>query len=504
MYDRIRGIASNCELDLHLYPKASLALLGYIAKNIASVPLDYAILVFFTKVAQVLGLNRTMVASDMHIRDGRYGWYVNMYTMLFLGSGVGKDRTSDLIGNMFMKDVKERFYRLYAEQKDNFVSVLIEDSKEKYPKDVKRQREFVRQNEPHNFAFELSRGTPQGVYSYRKSLKDVGLGSLTLQHGEFADYYISKDENNQMFLDIMKDGYYGDTKAGVLKTERSIEPVMGVPMNMLVHSANTEFLSDSETRRKLYNFLGDGMSRRSFVCVAKANKLKESEKLDVFIKEENERNAETDPLIDMITLDFTAVYKAIIDIDRPTYKLTKKADELVAEYKLFLRPDLNAGYPKHLDGELQGRVERTIKLACVMSAYEDPKDFNIDEDAVGNAIAIVEYYGGKFRKYFEDNDRADHKKLYDYLMSKNGAWVTKSDISESGIYRGRNFAQWVRETIANVASMMFDSGMTLDIGTNGSRGERYRIISEETKLTEAKHEVGERFAKRAARVRDNS
>jgi hypothetical protein len=475
----------DTDLSDFIPAKASIALVEYIGKNIPEVPLEYSLLVFYTKVAQTLGLNRTMVKSELHIGDGREGMYLNMYTILFLGSGIGKDRVTNLVGQVFMKEVQQEFYTKYSQLLEEKKKLILDRAKELYPNDKKQRNNYVRMNEPHNFAFELSRGTPQGVYSYRKSLKDVGYGCVTFQHGEFADYYMSKDDTNQMFLDIMIDGYYGDTKAGVLKTERSIEPVLDVPMNMLVHSANTDFLTDANLKKSLYSFLSNGMARRSFVCVTKGNPINTDILVDDYIKNGLEVKKETEAYIRPIQLAFYNVYRNVIFDNKPAYTLSPESDRLLAEYKLEIARLQKLPMAQHIAGELRGRAERAMKLACIMSAYEYPEDHIIDVSFLESAIGITEYYGNRYRMYFEEQDKPDYIKLIELLIQNKGEWVDKTSIKEAKVIRGSNFTQGLNEAVSLAMSSMFDKSMVIEEKPNGSRGTIYRIIDNDIRINEA-------------------
>lgn len=486
------------ELEQSIAYNASLILNELLAKEAPKVPFDYSCILLFNKIAQVLGIKRTRVYST-HIGNG--SWLVNMYSIMFLASGTGKDRLHNYISYTLMKDIMREVQIMYEEQYKVAFKSLVDLSIKKFPDNEGLSKAWLSRNLPYdNYLFNAMRGTQEGIYEARKSLSNFEFGSVNFFNGEFTDYYTSRNETNKDFLDAMKNTWYGDNDAVLIKSDKSIKAIHGVPMNMLVHSANLRFLRDKVLKTKLLDFLSDGMARRSYVVVSHKKKLDIALSLDEYEAKRLSHNKEKEGIEEFAASKFNELSNHLFTTINPSYRLTAEADKEVTNYSMYLNSEIDKILPEYIASEVEGRLEKVIKLACIMSAFELPKEQWVNVDFVKKAIIVVEYYSKQYEKYFLDIEKQADGKLKQYLLDNVSKWVSKTDIRNLDLHDG-NFTRWLEENISFIESDMYGTDYELQSIPNGSRGSLYRIISKGDSIKEKEKEIAETYENKLRKER---
>lgn len=468
------------DISVLLPPNAGVAIMDVVKDSIPEIPVDAIALTFYTKVAQVLSLNRAKVKSA-HIRDNKQWVFPNIYSITFMPSGSGKDRMVDLIDRNFCADIFGEFKSKYEDIRKAKKEQLRNEALAMYPKSKTLQAEHIKSNELHKCTLETSRGTPQALTSYRLSFSIAGIGGMLFKHSEFADYFMGTDENHEPFLDIFKEAYEGDTGGTILKTGISIPEVKGVPMNMLVHTSAFDFITNEYKRDKVYRFFARGYARRCFVCMKKKLDDKKELSTDYTKRLEALKSGESKrvAIIQDVKSWFWDVYNNTKTDN--TYQLSDNADILLIKYEDYLYEVAvkhNArGEKEHLSSEITGRKFRVIKLACVIGAFEHPQDKTIGEYEVGLAIKLTELYVGQYRKFFSDAEKSDHIKLLEFFTNKNNLskWLKTGDIRGAGLIYNARFTKWFDDNLSILEDYLIDSDYILEKAKLPTNGYKYRI-----------------------------
>lgn len=461
--------------------KAKVAVIDCIKKSMPEVPVEAVTLAFYSKVAEVMSIDKVRVTSQVHIKDGWHGVFPNLYGLIFMGSGIGKDRMISMMNKNFLLKIKSDYNTRYTTRMERYMENVQNEADEKYPGSKRLQADYKRSKELHAPILETSRGTPQAILSYRNSLSEVGIGGLYFHHSEFADYFMSRDENNKLFLDIVKEAYEGDTGAVILKSEKTAKATYNVPMNMLVHTSNYGFASDGATRDKLYSFFNRGYARRAFICVAQRD---DNAIVYDTIEEEMQANKEVEETVKEVAADFWELYEANVGGKGYTYKLSDESDRLLFAYKkkIRMRREENPFAQEHVLTELESRHWKALKLACLISAYEEPDNREIGVDYMKAAIQLVEHYGGNFLKFFEEAQKEDHEKLFDYFYKKLGRFVKTTDIKKAGFVGKNRFSYWFNENIDLLHQYLAGGEYAIESKDLQPTGKAYRMYKREAEI----------------------
>lgn len=484
--DRLNKIRERLESSLGA--KASTTLLALLREEVPEVPIEYSLNTLFNFVIQILATKRTKVMST-HVRGD--GWLLNMYSMLFLSSGTGKDTLYDYVtntlGGYVKRQITEKYNRSYVE----IFSNIATEAAEKFPDNEGLQKAWIKNNLPYEYyPFRVAKGTQEGIYEARKSFAQFSFGGVHFFNGEFADYYKSRNDKNKEFLDAMIDTYYGNNDTVLIKSDKSVRATRGIPMTMYVHSANLSFINDDiDTKEKLLAMLSGGMARRMYVVIA--NPIEENFDLDDIDEIETKRLQKLEDgnkYEDVVKGYFKEMYDFIGKTMQPRYTLTPEADKEITRYRLRLKKTQHKPFQEYIKAEIKGRWEKVVKLACALSVFEDPTDLNVSAEYVKSAIEIVDVYGEMYQHYFLSVEESGHKTLKNKLMENIGKWFTKTDISDMKLHYG-NFSKWIFEAESFIESSLYESGHTLEAEQLGSRGRRYRIVNDEQRQLEAEEKI---------------
>lgn len=477
-----------------MLPRIGVTITECIQKTIKDIPQEILVLFFYSKVMQLLSIDRVRLKS-VHVEDGLESVPLNMYAIVFMNSGSGKDRSINMINKVLFANVWKDFYGRYMTRMEGVREDLRQEAEDKYPGASKAKvNEYIREHEPHELRREISSGTPESIMAYRNSFNRIGLGGIYLRNSEFADYFENYDEKKMDFLSLIKESFDGELLGKALKTEKQADVVGDTPVNFLAYTSKFAFVEREDVRNRLYKLLGRGFARRAFICLDPSPPDFSEEQLSAkeSLKLKKTLNTEQQLVITQVQDWLQQLYEAnkqnsnILNY----YTLDSDCEELVEEYELYTKRQLKEAsarkFPEHIVSEIKGRVWRTMRLAGAIGAFEHPLDRFIHHEDMQFAILLSENYVETYNRFFLKTEKLPHELLFDFLADNKGKWFSITDIRKLRLVADREFKSWFIDQPVMLNSLTFGSNFKLEEMNLGTNGKQYRFMAkdDDTALTE--------------------
>lgn len=395
------------------------------------VPLEASNLAFLAKVAQMETLFRPSVSY--------YGTdvLVNFYGLLFMPSGSGKDRLLKHINRGIMGVYYDRFDVLHEAHLFAKETQVDDDAKKKFESSKVEQERHIAQNAPRRILKEGNEGTVEGWVAQRQALAEANFGATNFYNSEFGDVLGKRSESDRALLTYLKDVYDGENKAKVIKGDKLLTSVTGVPSNFFGHSPIAPLLKD-HNKLSLIEFLDSGMARRCLICLVRELPQLITDGDDVLkqSREIREKAADAWGYIKMQEGYFRNIMSKI-ETDR-RYRLTNDASDALDLYKILCDKKANT-FKVEEEGrgaEMRSRHFKALKLSVLLHILELEDGFSVSEDIMNKAIYQVEYYS----KFTDETYRLQKASIapdfYEVLVNNlDKKYTTTELITEVGCSR---------------------------------------------------------------------
>lgn len=482
LLDEIQSQIGDClttsdSIDIDKLPPRMRDVFNDVLKPMNSdVPNESLILDLLVKIAQLLSINRATVRSMMGET------LINVYALIFMPSGAGKDKPLNLIDKHFMLVFEEKFEQKSKAYQERRLKELNEEADDKYsPRSKVAKQRFIEMNLPRQLIPELSNATSEGMQALRETLSSAEFGGTFLKISEFGDYISSENNARSEFLSLITEIFDNGTNAPkVIKGERTAKKVVGVPSNAIMHSS-LAYLTTGPNYRKLMTLVDRGLARRSFLCFPGL------EKFNV------ERPASFESSFQAFrehSLDVTDKAKEYLKYWEETYEatrygrvwiLTEEAERVFYAYYLYLQEAIKAISITEDEGyraELKGRYWKTLKLSGLIASWEHPDVIEVRAEDVKNAIYLAEVYGNHCKEFYQIETVIDSEKLRDYFLRNLNVWKPTMEIAKQRFAPSVNyFSKWFQENIIDTESLLLEAGYKLEVEKYSKNGYQYRAVA---------------------------
>ena len=189
------------------------------------------------------------IASQMHISvDTKSGYKptpVNLYSLVLLVSGGGKNSSLGLLDRWFFGDaffkIKDLVYPYYK--------------KEAY----KKLESDGIERDIHSWTQSISNATISGMYAYAESFSLCGFGSLNIEVDEIGNAVTSKAE---LFENLLTPYDNGDFMPVAKRTDSNGMDISGLPVNLYCFGNRVRLLDGDRTENNFIQMLDEGYGRR--------------------------------------------------------------------------------------------------------------------------------------------------------------------------------------------------------------------------------------------------
>jgi len=405
-------------------------------------PLSAIAIMVVAVAAQVVGIKRLRVHVD---DDDPVDVLINIFVLVFMGSGTGKDRTLRRIKELLFREQLAYFKSIIEAHNESRIEEVKEKAKSKLTTSTARDKYIVR-NAPRKLFTEIGEVTYEGVLSARAEFSKMQKGALNITISEFA-YYLKADPESirGKAMVAVNDMYdFGSDKGKLIKSQQTIDPVEGVPVNFIGLAALSIFSNTSESEN--FNVsAGRQSARRYVVCFPDDDEFfKRARSLDE-IKQDKERRAAAKERM----LTCVSELKERFDNwkDEQIIQPTEKATDILCLYAEKCQEEagqLNPITQESYIAEVANRAWKAWKMAGVLSAFK-PKETKISAQTANEAIYLIEFYSGFLKKTLTLGNESPSEKLYKFLKTKPGVAYSKTTLREQMFVPNKSFGQWIKE-----------------------------------------------------------
>lgn len=484
------SISATTDLDISKLPTRMRLIFQDCIKPLnENVPDESLLLDLLVKMAQLVSINRTKVSSRIGTT------LINVYAMIFMPSGSGKDKPLKMIDKHFMKTFEETFHKKRTIYQDNKLKEIKEEAESKYGARAKAAvSNYIEKSLPRVLVPEISNGTTEGLAALRQVLADAEFGGTFLKISEFSDFISSNNNARLEFLTYIVELFDDGSSLGkVIKSEKETLPVKNVPSNVIMHSSIAKLL-ETDGYQKLMTMIDRGLARRAFLCYPELEKFYTQQKSDD-LKDMFKKFVDKEDRLEQKIEDYQSFWQ---EAYRGTqfgmaYKLTDEADYFLFAYKKYLEEMANKISVVKDEGyraEMLGRYWKTLKLAGLIAVWEHPTDTRVTVEDVKAAIYIAELYGQHYKRFYQIEAITDPEKLADYLMDNIGKWINKGMIMKQRFVHKNNFSKWIDETLPESEMILLTQGYKIQYENYTRNGFKIRVIPlEKSDLSKVKVSV---------------
>ena len=311
------------------------------------------------------------IASQMHIKVDTMSGYaptpVNVYSLILLNSGGGKNSSLGLMDRIFFGDsfskIRDTVFPFYkAKGIDKLENMGIE-------------------RDLHNWTQSISNATISGMFAYAETYHIAEFGSLNIEIDEIGNAVTSKAE---LFENLLTPYDNGDFQPVAKRTDSNALDITGLPVNLYCFGNKVRLLNGDNTEAAFMHLIDEGYGRRFlFVDDKSMPTVKTPEEImtEMKVAEETRKNRASvrESIADKITSrNFNRVL-SISDEAMYQYAVIKsESDAYLANKKGFL-PAVQA--------DISERYFKTVKLAGIYAFFEGSD--SVSRDNMLQAYEIV-------------------------------------------------------------------------------------------------------------------
>lgn len=406
--------------------------------------------VLISKMAQMITSKRVQYQKVNELG------FPNWYSIIFMGSGIGKDYLVKDLDRLIFKnfslwfDNKVELYK-YQEEK------LIEEKASKEFKgtnkgDEKRRIAFIQTEKAkiRNIFKEVSAGTQEGFYSDSEALSIANFGSIFLKISELGAYLNTLTTESKLFFNCLYEAYDGKITSKSIKGENRKPDLNNIPTNILLYSDPNMF--KGELQNIFDNLMLTGIGRRAVI----------SFRQDEPLVAHNLSYTQIETLENDLNILGENLHNTFINIlENSIYKLDVNAlDKYLTPYQNICIEKSNNINDEIAKREINSRFYKALKLSCLYACLNHPTQLNITSEDLQQAIITIEALGTDLEVF--TNYKPKHNDKYDrfflYFKKHIGEKISKTKIKtevfkEVGISRAeiRNDFENIINCVAEIA-----------------------------------------------------
>jgi len=408
-------------MSKRIYPKIVRQLMDSVISVNPTIPEDVVAIMVNYKLATLVG-NLRVKADYSLARDPAP---INVYGIVLMKSGAGKNSSLDLLDEWYFYPVVDRFKKLYATNKKQYLDKEYSRLCSTFNDEKEIDKEFAKvMSEISSWEVSISRATMEGVEKMASTCFKLGALTLGVEIDEMDKYITSSKE--------LIDALYGSYDNGSWKPKATAgreiqEQVKGVAPNFFGFSTPEAMLLNEKVNEPFVEFLRTGLARRSFFFHEDndvlPNILSAEDRLDMEEKSSKLRNENKSLRERLLSLVNRDNLNKVIGYSRGAkiklFEYREISDELATQTK---DPIMNSEYRE--------RHFKTAKISA-MYAFLDGRD-EVNEEDVEYAVSLCNASSESLSRI--GIGKSDLEQLYMRVRAEEG-YVYVSDMLNYGIYK---------------------------------------------------------------------
>jgi len=393
---------------------------------------------------------------------------LNIFTMIFANSGVGKDRTFNLF-RPALNSILRKSQVHYEQWKAKRIGEIKKEAEAMYGTQSAKDK-HIQSNMPESVQLKFKDATNAGFLAHRMRMSQTTMGSMLYLDPEYSDKFSTAKDANSFARSLLETWDTGSTEG---KTNRadSIKDVDNLPVSMLAYSTPVN-ANDQEALQRFLNGLSDGLARRTYFLLVDRLKCKWRPTL-----EENRRvQEEKGEVFNQFAVDLNVSYECITT-ENHQLTLTTEADERLNQYKNN-QMDLYDAMPSSsvqdliLRSEVKDRWFRAVRVAGMIAFFEHPKDRSVSLEDLEAALWFTDSLALNLSKIVRLDTAEPHALLFPILMKKG----TLTPTQIRGLYQKLDTTRRTLENLLRGGTLIEDL--------------RYHAATEGYALVDGKSESG--------------
>lgn len=444
--------------------------------------LGYILLTLIVKYAYLISSKR----FEVETLDGTFVC-INVYSVTFMRSGTGKDKTIRYLDDYVFKDFFKNLFAEIESLQAKLYNSVVEEARQRFSSSAAEREKYIERNSPRSLAdVEFNElATVEGVHADRIELQKLGIGTMLFKVDELSQSMLNLDGQKLNLLQYINTIYdTGSSSGKKIKSERKVQSVQNVPCNAMLHTSYVG-LHEGAAREQVLRLFNTGLARRALVYFPEPAGTTISEKSaeDDYTEMKTRRSIGfeamevikdyTNSIYEQLSKRYTAIPSHV--------RHTPRSEKELHEYELMCIEKarrIDTTYENEgLAQEITSRAYKANKIAAIIALVEHPEKKELTEKDIQQAIYITEYYGQFTAKFYANKQPTEGEKLFKFLKNRGKEFSTKGEIRSAGFVHKDTFTKWFGDAIQEVAQICVEEGYKLDVQGGTHRG-KYRLTKE--------------------------
>lgn len=371
------------------------------------------------KIAEVLNWKR--------VRFNEFGntGFSNIFVMIFLPSGYGKDRMVDDMDKHLLPDFFHWFNEEAIKYKQEIKKKIIQEAEEKFPENDKVKQSYIKEqlNKIRDLIPELHDGTQEGLFQDAKALKNAGYGGILIKMSELGLYLSSLTPERKKLLTQLNDAYSCKIASKSIKGENRENNIDNLPICALLYSDPTLF---KDNIKILFNALMEtGLGRRCFITFMHKQ---ETYKIETDFKKAYAQRKQYFLRLQKLGQKFFLLFSAINK--NAVYEQTEETFEVLYDYTITLKKSAELEENSLLCKEIISRELKALKLSTLFACLNHPTEEFIYPEDMKQAISTIEALSTdlKFFLNYKPKFTDKYDSIYSFFLEHQGQEFTKTEL----------------------------------------------------------------------------
>lgn len=345
------------------------------------------------------------LASQIHVKiDTRCGFKpapVNIYSLMLLNSGAGKNSSLTLLDTWYFdasySKIKNKIFPYYKRQAlDNLERANID-------------------RELHNWSSGFNTGTQSGIMAYAETFHLCKFGSFNVEVDEFGTAVTSKKE---LLEDLLSPYDNGDFKPTAKRSDTMSIEITGLPVNLYCFGNKVRLLDGDSAEKQFITLLDEGYARRMIFVDDNSTQTTKTptEVLEEFKASENiqARSKDLEKMFEdtLRSENFNRVLKLTDEAMMVYATIKSEGDNYVEE---------NKGLSGAVIADMSERHFKTAKLAGIYAFFEGCTE--VTDEHMNQAFEVIKESSNVLMKL--RNVKLVHERLLDKLLWERNKITTQ-------------------------------------------------------------------------------
>lgn len=405
--------------------------------------------------------------------------YPNYFAIIFMPSGYGKDKLSNELDNHVFKNFRLWFKNEEEKYYQRQVNEVKYRAECEFPTDkqLQKRKKYIDEEckKIRHLPIEVSKGTPEGLFSDAYAFQKAGFGCLAIKYGEFGLLLKNANSEDEKVIQTLFELFDGKVTAKSIKSENNSAVVEDIPCCALLYSDPTLFAK--ELKEMFNSLMQTGLGRRATISYLPETKAIIEKNPDIACENAKRFPIEANEIGEkffsiFLNLQENSIYK----ITEDTYK------EVFHPYRVELTDMANNVDNPLLKREINSRWFKAQKVSCIFAILNHVNEHVITPKDMKQAINVVNMLGEDFKSflYLKPTYKDLYERVFEFFKEHLGKGFTATQLKRKyykdfGCSR-KTFNKEFEEIIQYVKEIAIENGYIFSTTNLQPSGAKYSLI----------------------------